>query len=192
MAQKENELAAADGLFAGLPDGSTVVFTDGSSLGNPGPAGAGAVIFIKHGPLLEGMARRELWAALGLEGNNFSEVWAIGMACQVLLDTPLSPSDSPVSIFTDSKFAIGVLMKGWRALEFVPLVKGVIRLLFRLRALVEVDLHWVAGHVGFVGNELADGLANRGSELSRFYPRSALQDKLRRCRDADFVHNDSG
>ena len=142
----------AQSLIAGLPDGTAVVYTDGSCRGNPGPAGSGAVIELPDG-------RRFLASrALGQGTNNVAELEAIGLALDVL-DQAEVPLDAPVAILSDSDYTSGVLIRGWKAKKNRELILG---LRERLRERPGVALHWVAGHVGLPGNEQADALANEG------------------------------
>jgi len=56
-----------------------VVYTDGGARGNPGPAGAGAVITDEHGSAL-----KEAYKSLGRATNNFAEYSAVILALETL------------------------------------------------------------------------------------------------------------
>jgi ribonuclease HI len=145
---------AARELITGLPPETVVVFTDGSCKGNPGPAGSGAVMELPDG-------RRGEWArSLGRGTNNVAELTAIEMALDMLDRAEVAP-EAPVSIFTDSGYAHGVLCKAWKAKANVALITN---LRARLKLRPGVTIRWIAGHVGVAGNERADALANRGVE----------------------------
>ena len=124
--------------------------------GNPGPAGAGCVVRLPDGRLLE--ASR----ALGMATNNVGELTAIAMALD-LLDTHGHPKDVPAHVLTDSQYARGVLVEGWKAKANQELVAST-RTRLRQRKAV---LHWIAGHVGIPENERADVLANQGVAQSQ-------------------------
>ncbi|MFT4627200.1 MAG: ribonuclease HI [Myxococcota bacterium] len=143
---------AAKALLAGLPDGTAVAYTDGACRGNPGPAGAGARVELPDGRVGEASK------SLGRGTNNVGEVTAVGLAL-ALLDNVDWPADGPVALLTDSSYAHGVLVKGWKAKANTELILEV-RAALKLRP--GVELHWVAGHVGIAGNERADALANAG------------------------------
>lgn len=141
---------AASELLDALPDNGIRAFTDGACRGNPGPAGAGVYIEFPDG------RKMELARSLGRGTNNIAELTAIELALQQI---EREQPDGPVALLTDSSYAIGVLSKGWKAKANPELVARVRK---RLREVPDVQLHWVAGHVGTEGNEKADRLANAG------------------------------
>jgi ribonuclease HI len=155
-AQAAAAAEAAGALIAGFPDDAIVCFTDGACKGNPGPAGAGAVVRLPDGRVLERAV------ALGRGTNNVGELTAIGVAMD-LLDEADVPADAEVHVLTDSKYSNGVLVLGWKAKANRELIAGVKAKL----AVRKPQVHWIAGHVGIVDNERADALANRGVDGSR-------------------------
>eukprot|EP00823_Brevimastigomonas_motovehiculus_P003708 TRINITY_DN2297_c0_g1_i2.p1 TRINITY_DN2297_c0_g1~~TRINITY_DN2297_c0_g1_i2.p1 ORF type:complete len:293 (+),score=49.58 TRINITY_DN2297_c0_g1_i2:119-997(+) len=84
----------------------------------------------------------------------------------------------PVRIMTDSKYAEGMLQKGWKAKSNQQLITSIRS---RLRQYSDVNISWVAGHSGIKGNERADELANQGAKES-----SSSGNKRRH----DYVAND--
>lgn len=148
--------SAADQIAA-LPVGTHVAFTDGACKGNPGPAGAGAVVKLADGRLLE------QGRYLGQATNNVGELTAIGMALELLAGAGVSP-DSPVVVFTDSEYAFGVLKKGWKAKANTELI---FKLRERLKPWTKLELRWVAGHAGIAENERADALATGAIRTGR-------------------------
>lgn len=143
--------------IAALPAGTIVAFSDGACTGNPGPAGSGAVVKLPDGRTLERSR------ALGQATNNIGELTAIVLALELLEEAGVA-ADAPTALFTDSQYAIGVLQKGWKPkanLDLIDTVKS------GLRKRRNLELHWVAGHVGIPENERADELARRGVEASR-------------------------
>lgn len=58
---------------------TVVIYTDGGARGNPGPAGAGAVILDERGKVL-----KEISDYLGEQTNNFAEYQAVIRALEVL------------------------------------------------------------------------------------------------------------
>lgn len=135
-----------------LPRGTIVVYTDGACRGNPGPAGSGAVIELANG------GRIAASRALGEATNNIAELTAIALALELLDQAGIEPG-APAVLFTDSKYADGVLCRGWKAKANTSLVAGIKK---ALAGRPGVEIHWLAGHVGIEGNERADELANRG------------------------------
>lgn len=155
-AQSAAALAHARDLIANFRPDVAVAYTDGACTGNPGPAGAGAVVQLPGGETLE------RHAALGRATNNVGELTAIDLALD-LLDEADFPEDGQVELLTDSKYSHGVLVLGWKAKANRELILG-------LRKRLEgrkVRIHWVAGHTGLEGNERADALARKGVEESR-------------------------
>ena len=121
-----------------------LIFTDGASSGNPGPAGIGVVMrFGKH--------EKEISEYIGLATNNIAELKAIEAGLLAL-----KKSDLPVRIFTDSKYAYGVLALGWKAKANSELVLSIKKTMKKFKNLKIVK---VKGHAGDEGNERADFLA---------------------------------
>ncbi|XP_045179807.2 uncharacterized protein LOC123539306 [Mercenaria mercenaria] len=130
-----------------------LVFTDGSSFGNPGPTGGGAAVY------LEGYSSQPILLNKGVSksGNNFSgEVVGIEIAMDFLVEAT-HIMDKKIHLFTDCQSAIiSVFCKETPAykVETILKIKGKIGLLEDRRNTVTV--HWIPGHKGLKGNELAD------------------------------------
>jgi ribonuclease HI len=123
---------------------SICIYTDGASSGNPGPSGIGVVLrFGKH--------EKEISKYIGIATNNIAELEAIRTGLLAIKDTGL-----PVRIFTDSRYAYGVLTLGWNARKNQNLIKSIKNILvkFKDRKIIKIKAH--AGHEG---NERADYLA---------------------------------
>lgn len=138
--------------LAALGADVAVAFTDGGCRGNPGPAGSGVYLKLPDG------RTAEVAEALGRGTNNIAELTAIGIALD-LLDEVDWPKDAPVAVFSDSDYANGVLVRGWKAKKNTDLILG---LRERLKQRSKVEIVWVAGHAGVDGNERADRLATQG------------------------------
>jgi ribonuclease HI len=136
-------MGAPDSHQPGPPISATIAYADGACSGNPGPAGAGAV-------LIDPTGEYEHAEYLGVGTNNIAELTAILRAAE-RADRAL-----PLAVYTDSSYAIGVLTKGWRAKANVELIASVKA---ALATLDHVSLHYVPGHAGVPLNERADGLA---------------------------------
>lgn len=155
QAQAAAAKQSAEQLLAGFRQDAAVCFTDGACKGNPGHAGAGAVVKLPDGTV------HERYAALGIATNNVGELSAIGLAIDLLDETGF-PADVQAEICTDSKYTYGLLELGWKAKSNTELVAKLRRQLTGRK----VRLHWVAGHVGIAENERADALANEGVSKS--------------------------
>ena len=138
-----------------------VAYTDGSSRGNPGPGGYGAVL-VYVGP--DGVEhRRELNAGYRRTTNNRMELLgaivaleALKVPCEVELR---SDSQYVVNAF-NQHWVDGWKRSGWKTADKTP-VKN-IDLWRRLLDAMEphrVRWMWVKGHAGHALNERADALA---------------------------------
>ena len=141
--------------YSGGPQ--TGVFTDGSSVPNPGPGGWGAV-YVADGELID--------QAYGVDSdttNNRMEYTALIQACDLV------PPGTPVTLYSDSNLAVqsmndwahGWKRRGWKRktgpIQNLELVK---ELFFKLQGRPELTLEWIRAHDGSVWNEYADSLAN--------------------------------
>jgi len=133
------------------PAGQVIAYADGACTGNPGPAGLGVMI-------VDGTRRIELSEYLGQGTNNIAELTAILRAVGEV------PEDVPMTVYTDSQYAIGVLQKGWKAKANQELVADVKR---ALAARKKTKLVYVPGHSGVSGNERADQLAREAVSSRR-------------------------
>jgi ribonuclease HI len=140
-----------------------IIYTDGACKGNPGPGGWGAW-------LKSGEHEKELWGGEPQTTNNRMELTAVIEALASL------KRRCTVALYTDSEYVRngittwihGWKKRGWQTADRKP-VKN-IELWQKLDALAaghDVKWHWVKGHAGDPGNELADRLANRGVESAR-------------------------
>jgi len=134
-----------------------IIYTDGSSLGNPGPGGYGVVLkFGKH--------RKELSEGFRKTTNNRMELLAVIKGLEALTRDSL-----PVTIFSDSKYVVDAVEKGWLWgwlkkdfknkknpdlwKRFIPAYKR-----------QKVKFSWVKGHAGIPENERCDQLAVQSAE----------------------------
>lgn len=136
--------------------GKVMVYTDGGSLGNPGPGGYGVVI-------LDGENRTELARGFRLTTNNRMEL----MACIAALEALKSPSDAV--LHSDSRYVVNGVSKGWakkwRANNWMRTQHDAAENADLWGRLLDLcDLHrvrfvWVRGHAGHEENERCDALA---------------------------------
>ena len=78
-----------------------IIYTDGAAKGNPGPGGYGVVLKF-------GQHRKELSEGFRLTTNNRMELLAVIRALQELKST-----EFPVQIYSDSKYVVDAIEKGW-------------------------------------------------------------------------------
>jgi ribonuclease HI len=134
-----------------MPKVPIVVYTDGACSGNPGPAGAGVVV-------MQGdQVVHEISMSLGHGTNNIAELTAVKLALEYLLKE--GHSDTPVTLYTDSNYCVGLLTKDWKAKANVQLVAELRELTAKFRGL---SIRYIKGHDGHHGNERADELAVAG------------------------------
>lgn len=142
-----------------------VCFTDGACSGNPGPCGAGAWLkFPALGDEEETVIERS--AALGLGTNNVGEVYAVGLAMDLIMEAKAAGTKvhehAKIHILTDSKYTKGMLALGYKANANLALIEDVKDKLGTVCDHHPVFIHWVAGHSSIKGNEVADQLAGKG------------------------------
>ncbi len=136
---------------------SALAYSDGACSGNPGPAGLGVVVLTE-------LERLELSEYLGQGTNNVAELMAVLRAIEAV-----DPA-VPLVVYTDSRYAIGVVQQGWKAKANTELVAALRRSIVGR----EVELRYVPGHAGIELNERADVLA-RQAVSSRSSERKTVQ-----------------
>lgn len=77
------------------------IYSDGSALGNPGPGGYGVV-------MLSGVHRREISEGFRLTTNNRMELLGATVGLEAI-----KKDGAKVTIFTDSKYVVDAVTKGW-------------------------------------------------------------------------------
>lgn len=128
------------------------IYTDGSSLGNPGPGGYGIV-------MTAGPHRKELSQGYRLTTNNRMELLAVIIA----LETLLIPR-SEVTVYTDSQYVVNAVEKkwlfGWEKKSFTGKKNADLWMRFlKIYRQHQVRFIWVKGHAGHRENERCDRLA---------------------------------
>ena len=128
------------------------IFTDGSSRGNPGPGGYGVIMkFGRH--------QKEFSEGFRNTTNNRMELLSviIGLKC-------LKSSQYSVVIYSDSKYVVDSVEKGWlwvwEKKDFKKKKNADLwRLFIPLHKKFKPKFKWVKGHAGHPENERCDELA---------------------------------
>jgi len=151
------------------PQGTIVVYTDGSAIGNPGPGGYGVVIQAKE----DGPAQ-ELSGGYNHTTNNRMEMMAVIKALECLDGT-----SSPVVLHSDSKYVVDALNKGWaknwhkrnwHKSDGSPALNADLwKRLLPLSQALDVQFVWVRGHSGNPLNERCDVLANTAARQTGWH-----------------------
>ena len=133
------------------------MYTDGSSMGNPGPGGYGVV-------LMAGQYRKELSQGYRLTTNNRMELMAVITGLETL-----KIPQSTVTIYTDSQYVVNAVEKkwvfGWEKKNFQGKKNADLWQRF-LKAYRGHSVHfvWVKGHAGNPENERCDYLATTAAQ----------------------------
>lgn len=143
--------------------GQITIYTDGSSLGNPGPGGYGVVI-------PSGKGARELSGGFRRTTNNRMELLACIKGLEAL------ETLSCVVIYSDSRYVVDGMTKGWakkwkknkwkKSTGEMALNIDLWSRLLDLCAYHTVRFVWVRGHAGTPGNERCDRLATTAAARS--------------------------
>lgn len=141
---------------------SLVIFTDGSSLGNPGPGGYGCVIVFQQLDEVVELGGNKIKTT-----NNEMELSAViaGLSQSVF-------NTADVNIFTDSSYVINGITKwvfgweknGWKTstkqeVANKSLWQQLLQLVRERETHAKVSWNYVPGHVGVIGNERCDEIA---------------------------------
>lgn len=133
------------------------IYTDGAAKGNPGNGGYGTVLMYKN-------HRKELSEGFRMTTNNRMELLAVIKGLE-----ELKVEGIPVTIYSDSKYVVDAVTKGWiwnwqkkgfKDKKNVDLWKKYIPLHLKYKP----RFVWVRGHAGNVENERCDRLAVAAAE----------------------------
>lgn len=137
-----------------------IIYTDGSSRGNPGPGGYGTV-------LISGNHRKELSQGYRKTTNNRMELMAVIAGLEALKKKNLD-----ITIYSDSQYIVKALNEGWLnkwiATNFARGIKNK-DLWVRFYALYQqhkIKFVWVKGHADNPGNNRCDQLATEAADSS--------------------------
>ncbi|MGZ8538404.1 MAG: ribonuclease HI [Flavisolibacter sp.] len=134
------------------------IYTDGSSRGNPGPGGYGAI-------LMHGKLKKELSAGYRLTTNNRMELMGVIAALEAMKKTGLK-----ITIYTDSQYIVKANQEGWLnkwlATNFAKGKKNKdlwVRF-YDVFKKHQVKFVWVKGHANNQFNNRCDELATSAAD----------------------------
>jgi ribonuclease HI len=137
---------------------SILLYTDGSSRGNPGPGGYGAI-------LMWGNHRKELSQGFRLTTNNRMELMAVIEGLKAIKNNTL-----PVIIYSDSQYIVNAVEKGWLKNWIKTDFKGgkknadLWKLYYKLSQNFSIRFVWVKGHSTNPYNNRCDELATAAAD----------------------------
>lgn len=149
-ANKVSALSSRANFFQSMAN--ITIYTDGSSMGNPGPGGYGAV-------LMCGALRKELSEGFAITTNNRMELLAVIVGLEALKN-----DGENVTIYSDSKYVVDAVEKkwvfGWEKVGFKKKKNPDLWVRFlKVYRKHHVTFRWVKGHAGNPENERCDQLA---------------------------------
>ena len=123
------------------------LYTDGACSGNPGPGGWGCILeYMGH--------EKELSGGEANTTNNRMELTAVIQGLSALKEPCI------VELYSDSKYVIDALEKGWIKSDKKPALNPDLwEVLLSLTMKHEVHYHWVKGHATNPKNNRCDELA---------------------------------
>ena len=126
---------------------TVTIYTDGACSGNPGPGGWGALLCYNG-------AEKELSGGEAQTTNNRMELTAVISALQALKEP------CAVELYSDSKYVIDALEKGWIKSDKKPALNSDLwETLLTLTEKHQLRYHWVKGHADNEYNNRCDALA---------------------------------
>ena len=134
------------------------LYTDGSSRGNPGPGGYGAV-------LLFGSHHKELSQGYRRTTNNRMELWAVIAGLEAIKN-----KEWPVTVYSDSQYVVNSVEKGWLKNWIKTDFKGdkknkdLWKHYYELAKSFTINFVWVKGHANNPYNNRCDELATAAAD----------------------------
>lgn len=134
------------------------IYTDGSSRGNPGPGGFGAI-------LIYGSHRKEFSQGYRLTTNNRMELMAVIAGLKAIKNNQI-----PIQIFSDSQYVVKAIEEGWLKNWMKTNFKGgkknsdLWKEYDALSKQFKIKLTWVKGHADNPYNNRCDTLATAAAD----------------------------
>ncbi|MDB5197891.1 MAG: ribonuclease [Flaviaesturariibacter sp.] len=141
-----------------MPEDSIVMYTDGSSRGNPGPGGYGTIL-MKQG------LQKELARGYRLTTNNRMELLAVIAGLEAMKKKGLT-----ITVYSDSQYVVKAVKEGWLKKWIATNFAGGKKnkdLWLRFHALSKeqnLTFVWVKGHANNPFNNRCDELATQAAD----------------------------
>jgi ribonuclease HI/exonuclease III len=146
------------------PPEALVGFSDGSAIPNPGPCGAGALLFLPNNA-----GKVTCAMSLGQGDNNVGEIAGL-LKLLCLIDEAyrrgLVQGHPAILLFTDSLLVVGALEWGWAIKNMPPSIRSLLKAYRARKALNPLLLYWVKAHSDVQHNETVDQEAKDGATWS--------------------------
>lgn len=147
-------------LLGSLKPEDVIVFTDGSAYGNPGPTGAGGVVYLEGYNAIPVLLKK---GVSPMSNNYTGELVGIQISLEFLTEVS-NLENKNIHFFTDCQGAILSAFQNQipsNKIEIVTSIKQSINQLIEKGN--KIHAHWVPGHKDITGNELADQQAKAGA-----------------------------
>ena len=151
------------------------IYTDGSSIGNPGPGGYGVIMVLENN-----VYKKEVSQGFSLTTNNRMELLAVTVALE-----NIKIINSNVEVFTDSKYVSDAVEKKWvfewEKLNFKkkknPDLWKRFLIIYRKH---NVTFTWIKGHNNHPENERCDYMANKAARSSNLIKDTYYEQNIKR------------
>jgi len=150
------------------------LYTDGSSLGNPGPGGYGAII-----EWVGKNHKKEISEGYRMTTNNRMELLAVIVGLETLKIKPME-----VLVCSDSKYVVDSVQKkwvfGWEKKGFKGKKNSDLwKRYLKIHRKHKVDFQWIKGHNDHPQNERCDRLAVNAAKQKTLVVDSAFEQNLK-------------
>jgi len=151
------------------------IYTDGSSIGNPGPGGYGIIMVLENNAY-----KKEVSQGFSLTTNNRMELLAVIVALE-----NIKIINSNVEVFTDSKYVSDAVEKKWvfeweksnfKKKKNPDLWKRFL-IIYRKH---NVTFKWIKGHNNHPENERCDYMANKAARSSNLIKDTYYEQNIKR------------
>ena len=131
-----------------------LAFSGGTAMGNPGHAGAGAIV-VFPATANRGGFTVEASAALGVRDNDYAELWGNGMVFGIVQKHCPAPTDALTLVqCTSSAWSIDVITYKTAPGRLRPLGHAVRRLANQVNDLIPTTACWVKGHTAHLRDQV--------------------------------------